>query len=152
MRTLASLALIASFAFAVGCGGEKVLSPIELEVKNRSECEVIAVRQTGYDPSTSEEPARTLAETQAIGGEVLGAGAPEKPAEKGAEKPAAAANAGDTGSGALIGGLRRRQETQKMVTLARDNPEYGVWVASRKAYRAAFDTCMASRQPLPAAK
>jgi hypothetical protein len=61
--------------------------------------------------------------------------------------------AGEAGTGAaagaavggLIGGVRRHRETREMVTSTRPNPEYGEYVAKKKAYKSALDACLASR-------
>jgi len=150
-----SLLFAAALAATLACKpAEKALSPVELEAKNRGECHVVAVSQTQFDPSLAEEPVRTLSETHKQGGDVVGSGAIAKGAAKGAVVGVVGgAIAGDAGkgaaigagAGALIGGVRRRQETQKMVTTTRTNPEYTAYVAAKNAYRNAFDSCMTSR-------
>lgn len=158
-----ALVLAAALAATLACKpAEKVLSPVELEAKNRGECHVIAVSQSQFDPTLAEEPVRTISETHKQGGDVVGSGAIAKGAAKGAVVGVVGgAIAGDAGkgaaigagAGALIGGVRRRQETQKMVTTTRANPEYTQYVAAKNAYRSAFDACMTSRlAPPPQAK
>ena len=56
------------------------------------------------------------------------------------------------GGGALIGGVRRHRETKEMVTSTRTNPEYTAYVASKDAYRSAFDGCMNARAAQPVAQ
>jgi hypothetical protein len=131
------------------------LTPLEREAKNRGECHVIAVSQSQFDPTLAEEePERTISETRKAGGDVVGSGAVAKGAAKGAVGGVlVGAIAGDAGkgaaigagAGALIGGVRRRQETQKMVTTTRTNPAYTAFVGKKNAYRSAFDACMNAR-------
>jgi hypothetical protein len=136
------------------------LSPIEREAKNRGECHVIAVSQSQFDPTLADEPVRTISETHKAGGDVVGSGAVAKGAVKGAVGGVVVgAIAGDAGkgaaigagAGALIGGVRRRQETQKMVTTTRTNPAYTEYVARKDAYRSSFDACMSARNAPPTA-
>jgi len=44
-----------------------------------------------------------------------------------------------------MGGMRRRQETNEMVTRTYANPEYEKYNAGRKAFKSKFDACMAVR-------
>lgn len=68
---------------------------------------------------------------------MIGSGAVAKGAVKGP--------IGGAGAGALIGGVRRHKDTQKMVTTTRTNPEYTAFVEVKNAYRNAFDACMTER-------
>ena len=123
---------------------------------------MIAVSQSQFDPTTrGGAGAHDLTETHKQGGDVVGSGAIAKGAAKGAVVGVVGgAIAGDAGkgaaigagAGALIGGVRRRQETQKMVTTTRRNPAYTQYVAKKDAYRSAFDACMNSRIAPPAAQ
>lgn len=157
-----ALAVLAAIGLVLGCKpAEKPLSPVELEAKNRGECHVLAVGQSRFDPTLAEEPPpRTISETHQRGGDVVGSGAVAKGAVKGAVGGVVVgAIAGDAGkgaaigagAGALIGGVRRKRETQEMVTTTRTNPEYTAYVESKNAYRTAFDACMTARatQPVP---
>ncbi len=158
----ASITLISVLACKPAEPPAPQLSPLELEAKNRGECHVIAVSQSQFDPTLAEEPPpRTLSETHKAGGDVVGSGAIAKGAAKGAVGGVVVgAIAGDAGkgaaigagAGALIGGVKRRQETQKMVTTTRTNPAYTEYVAKKDAYRASFDACMSARIAPPAAK
>jgi hypothetical protein len=158
-----ALTLLAVVGLALGCKpAVPELTPLEKEAKNRGECHVVAVSQSQFDPTlAAEEPVRTLSDTHKAGGDVVGSGAIAKGAAKGAVVGviggAIAGNAGagaaiGAGAGGLIGGVQRRKETEKMVTTTRTNPEYTAYVASKNAYRNAFDACMASRIAPPAVK
>jgi len=160
------------FAVALGLSGgckpaEKVLTPAEIqalavqkEAQDRGECQMLAVSQSGFDPTTADDPPpRTISSTQKAGGDVVGSGAIAKGAAKGAVVGVVGgAIAGDAGkgaaigagAGALIGGVRRRQETQRMVTTTSTNPEYTAYVQKKDAYRGAFDACMKERKAPPA--
>ncbi len=166
-HTRRALAALAAVALAFGCKpAEKPLTPEELqaralakEAQDRSECHVIAVSQSGFDPTLADEPPpRTISETHKQGGDVVGSGAVAKGAVVGGlvgvAGGAIAGNAGagaaiGAGAGALMGGVRRHRETQKMVTTTRQNPEYAAWVAKKDGYRRAFDSCMTSRSAPP---
>ena len=161
-RSGIALALLAAFGLSVGCKpAEKPLTPLEQEAKDRGECHVLAVSQSRFDPTLADEPVRTLSDTHKAGGDVIGSGAVAKGAVKGAlGGVVVGAIAGDAGkgaaigagAGALIGGVRRRQATQKLVTTTRTNPEYTAYVASKNAYRSAFDACMTARASKPVAQ
>jgi hypothetical protein len=163
MRTArVALSSLLALGLSLGCKPpEPELTPVEREAKDRGECHVIAVSQSGFDPTVAgEPPPRTISETHKAGGEVVGSGAIAKGAAKGAlVGVAGGAIAGDAGkgaaigagAGALIGGVRRHRETQKMVTTSRENPEYAAWVAQKNAYRSAFDACLSARQAPPVA-
>jgi hypothetical protein len=162
-RARITLVALAAAALAFGCKpAEKPLTPEEIqalaiqkEAQDRAECHVIAVSQSGFDPTLAEEPPpRTISEQHKAGGDVVGSGAVAKGAAKGAVGGVVVgAIAGDAGkgaaigagAGALIGGVRRHRETQKMVTTTRTNPDYTAWVARKDGYRGAFDACMNSR-------
>lgn len=155
--------VLAGLVAVSGCKPkEPELTPLEREAKNRGECHVVAVSQSQFDPTLAEEePARTISETHKKGGDVVGSGAIAGGAVKGAVGGVVVgAIAGDAGkgaaigagAGALIGGVRRRQETQKMVTTTRPNPAYTAYVEKKNAYRGAFDACMNARVAPPAAQ
>ena len=161
-RLRIALALLAAVGLSLACKpAEKPLTPLEQEAKDRGECHVLAVSQTRFDPTLADEPVRTISETHKKGGDVVGSGAIAGGAVKGAVGGVViGAIAGDAGkgaaigagAGALIGGVRRRQETQKMVTTTRTNPEYTVYVEAKNAYRGAFDACMTARAAKPVAQ
>jgi len=162
-RARIALALLAAVGVSLGCKpAVPELTPLEKEAKDRGECQVLAVNQSRFDPTLAEEPVRTLSDTHKAGGDVVGSGAIVKGAAGGAVLGVVGgAIAGDAGKGAaigaaggaLIGGVRRRQATQKMVTTTRTNPEYTAYLASKDAYRDAFDACMTARlAPPPASK
>jgi len=148
----AALWLLASLLL-VAC--EKELTPAERAARDRSECQALATQQSGFDPLTAEEPARTISTTSRRGGQVVGSGAVVEGAAKGAllgvVGGAIMGNAGrGAGAGAAIGGLvggaRRYEETNEMVTHTQTNPAYTEYVAARNSFKAAFESCLAQRQ------
>jgi uncharacterized protein YcfJ len=154
MRAIVVVSVVLALA---GC--EKELTPTEKAAKDRSECMVVATEQSGFDPITAEEPARTISSSHkrgsdaketvvdvgkgAAGGAVLGV--------------VGGAIAGDVGKGAgagaavggLIGGYRNYKKRQEVVTTTRPNPEYEAFAASKQAYRGALEQCLASRAEAP---
>jgi len=155
-----ALSLVAALAACQRETPPPELSPLEKEAKARAECHVMAVSQSQFDPTMAEAPPQTISETKQAGGDVVGSGAIAGGAAKGAlVGVAAGAVAGDAGKGAaagavaggLIGGMRRRQETKKMVTTTRTNPEYTAYLAKKEQYRQVFDACLTARLAPPAA-
>jgi len=141
---------------SVAC--EKPLTPEEKAAKDRSECSVVAIDQSGFDPITAEEPARTISSTHQRGGDVVGSGAIVEGAAKGAVLGVVGgAIMGNAGGGAaagaavggLVGGARRHRETQEMVTTTRPNPEHAEYVAAKTAYKNALEQCLAARAGAP---
>lgn len=137
---------------------EPPLTPTEKAAKDRSECSVVAIDQSGFDPVTAEEPPRTLSSTHQRGGEVVGSGAIVEGAAKGAVVGVVGgAILGSAGKGAaagaavggLMGGARRHRETQEMVTSTRPNPEYAKYSAAKTAYKNALEQCLTSRAGAP---
>jgi hypothetical protein len=139
---------------------EPKLSAAEQAAKDRTECQALATQQSGFDPLTAEEPARTISSTHRRGGETLGSGAVVEGAAKGAVagviggaimgSPGKGAGAG-AAVGGLIGGVRRHKETNEMVTSTRTNPDYTAFVASRKDFKTSFEGCLAQRKAAHAA-
>jgi hypothetical protein len=147
-RTTALLALC-----VLAC--EPELTPIEKAAKDRSECHVLAIDQSGFDPVTAVEPPRTISSTHQRGGDLKG-GATS--AAKGAVGGAVAgvvggAILGETGRGAaagaavggLIGGAQYYKKSKEMVTTTHPNPEYQQYVEAKNAYRSALEQCLAAR-------
>ena len=149
MRQVISLLLLLVLA---ACQQE--LSPAEKAAKDRSECQALATRQSGFDPLTAEDPERTISTTQRRGGQVVGSGAVVKGAAGGAALGAVGgAIMGSAGKGAaagaaiggLMGGVQRHRETNEMVTTTQTNPEYVRYTEAKDAFKAAFDQCLAGR-------
>jgi hypothetical protein len=147
-----AIALLALLALAA-C--QQQLSPAEKAAKDRSECQAVATRQSGFDPLMAEAPPRTISTTSRRGGEVVGSGAIVKGAAGGAVLGVVGgAIAGDVGAGAgagaaiggLLGGVKRHRETNEMVTRTHTNPEYEDYMAAKNAFRDAFDQCLAERE------
>jgi hypothetical protein len=141
---------------AVAC--ERALTPMEKAAKDRSECSVVAIDQSGFDPVTAEEPPRTISSSHQRGGEVVGSGAIAKGAAGGAVAGAVGgAIVGDAGKGAaagaavggLFGGVKRHRETKEIVTSTRPNPEYTKYAAAKKAYKNALEQCLTARARAP---
>lgn len=145
----ATLVLVTSAPIRVlGASAEEI-------AKDRSECQVVATRTSGFDPILAEEPPRTISSTERRGGEVVGSGAVVGGAARGAAVGAiGGAIAGDAGTGAaagaaigaLFGGARRHRETNEMVTHTQANPEYTAYKEAKDAFRASFDACMVQRE------
>jgi len=147
---------VAMLIALVGC--QKELTPTEKAAKDRSECSVVAIDQSGFDPVTAEEPPRTIASTHQRGGEVIGSGAVVKGAAEGAVVGVVGgAIMGEAGKGAaagaavggLMGGVKRHRETKEMVTTTRPNPEHAKYVAAKAAYKSALEQCLAARAEAP---
>jgi uncharacterized protein YcfJ len=141
---------------AVAC--ERALTPMEKAAKDRSECSVVAIDQSGFDPVTAEEPPRTISSTHQRGGEVVGSGAVVEGAAKGAVVGVVGgAIMGSAGKGAaagaavggLMGGARRHRETKEMVTSTRPNPEYTKYSAAKTAYKNGLEQCLTARARAP---
>lgn len=151
MRTRIALALVVVVG---GCQREPELSPMEQAARDRSECHMLAIEHSGFDPATAEAPPRTVSSTQQRGGDVVGSGAIARGAAKGAVVGViGGAIAGEAGTGAavgaaaggLIGGVRRHRETKEMVTTTLPNPDYQLYMQAKAAYRHALDQCLAER-------
>ena len=135
---------------AIACQPE--LTPTEKAAKDRSECSVIAIDQSGFDPVTAEEPPRTISSTHQRGGEVIGSGAVTKGAAGGAVAGVAAGRSWARPQGrrrgrrvgGLFGGVRRHRETQEMVTSTRPNPARRVR-RRQERLKSALDACLAAR-------
>jgi hypothetical protein len=46
----------------------------------------------------------------------------------------------------LLGGVKRHQQTNEMVTKTRTNPEYEQYKQAKNAFKSSFDACLAGRQ------
>ena len=154
-RWTVSLLLLQGILF-VACGRE--LTPTEKAAKDRSECSVMAIDQSGFDPVTAEAPPRSLASTHERGGDVVGSGAVVKGAAGGAVVGviggaimgnAGAGAAAGAAAGGLIGGVKRHRETKEMVTTTRPNPDYTNYIEAKSAYKNALEQCLAARAGEP---
>ena len=135
------------------------LTPMEKAAKDRSECSVVAIDQSGFDPVTAEEPPRTVSSTHERGGDLKeGAGSVVKGAAGGAVAGVVGgAIMGDVGKGAaagaaiggLVGGARHYQKSHEMVTSTRPNPEYTKYAAAKTAYKSALEQCLTARAEAP---
>jgi hypothetical protein len=145
MRRVLGLAVLA----VVAC--KPALTPTEQAAKDRSECMVVALDQTGFDPVTAEEPPRTVSSTHERGGTLEeGAGSVAEGAVGGAiMADAGKGAAAGAAAGGLIGGAKHYQESHEMVPTTRPNPEYQQYVANKAAYKSALDGCLAARAGAP---
>jgi uncharacterized protein YcfJ len=126
----------------------------EQQKKDKAECHVWAVDQTGFDPTTAEAPAQTVT-TALPKQKVVGSGAAVGGAARGAAVGAVTgAIMGDAGKGAaagaaggaLIGTMRRRQEVKSApTTQTQTNPEYAQYKANRDRYQKAVKACLSGR-------
>ena len=123
MRSAIPLAALAAAAL-VAC--KPPLTPTEKAAKDRSECMVVAIDQSGFDPITAEEPPRTVSTTRESGGTT---------------------QEGDA-AGGLIGGARHQKSGELMTTM-QPNPAYQEYVAKKAAYKSALDQCLAARAGAP---
>jgi hypothetical protein len=153
-RWITPLVLFAA-ASLVACDRAPELTPAEQAAKDRSECQALATRQSGFDPLTAPEPPpRTIQTTSRRGGEVVGSGAVVKGAAGGAALGAiGGAIMGDAGRGAgagaavggIMGGVKRHQQTNEMVTRSSPNPDYENYVNAKEGFSTAFEQCLAQR-------
>ena len=120
--------------------------------RDRAECHVWAVDQTGFDPSTANPPPSTITTTtqqgQAVGSGALARGA-ARGAAVGAVGGAIGGNAGKgaaigAGTGALIGGMRHREATRPQ-TISQTNPAYSEYQAKQNRYQRATKACLSAR-------
>jgi len=120
--------------------------------RDRAECHVWAVDQTGFDPSTANPPPSTITTTtqqgQAVGSGALARGA-ARGAAVGAVGGAIGGNAGKgaaigAGTGALIGGMRHREATRPQ-TISQTNPAYSDYKAKQNRYKKATKACLTAR-------
>ena len=138
---------------------EKELTPTEKAAKDRSECMVVATQQSGFDPVTAEEPARTVSSSHQRGGDLKGGAHDVGKGALGGAALGAVGGAimGDAGKGAgagaavggLIGGARYYQKSKETVTTTRPNPEYEQYAQAKAAYKSALEQCLASRAEAP---
>jgi hypothetical protein len=146
---------IALIGLLLSSGCEEELTLAERAAKDRSECQALATRQSGFDPLTAEAPARTISTTSRRGGKVVGEGDIVEGAAKGAVLGVVGgAIMGDAGKGAgagaaiggLMGGAKRHKETNEMVTRTHTNPAYTEYQEAKGAFKTSFDTCLAQRE------
>ncbi len=120
--------------------------------RDRADCHVWAVDQTGFDPSKATAPPSTITTTTQQG-QALGSGALARGAAKGAAVGAVGgAIGGNAGKGAaigaatgsLIGGMRHREATRPQ-TISQTNPAYTEYKAKQNRYKKAMKACLSAR-------
>jgi len=120
--------------------------------RDRAECHLWAVDQTGFDPSRVNPPPSTITTTTEQG-RAIGSGAPARGAARGAAVGAVGGaiggNAGKgaaigAASGALIGGMRHRDATRPQ-TITQTNPAYSEYKSKQNRYEKAMKACLSGR-------
>jgi hypothetical protein len=120
--------------------------------RDRADCHLWAVDQTGFDPSTAKPPPSTISTTTEQG-RAAGSGALARGAARGAAVGAVGgAIGGDAGKGAaigaatgtLIGGMRHRDATRPQ-TITETNPDYTAYKARQDRYTKAVKACLTAR-------
>lgn len=150
---LCALLALPAFAQDLVVYPAKGQSPEQLK-RDKGECHVWAVDETGFDPATAEAPSQTV--TTALPQEkVVGSGAAVRGAAGGAAAGAVTgAIMGDAGKGAaagaaggaLIGTMRRRREVKSAPTSeTHTNPAYTEYRAARDRYNKAVKACLSGR-------
>jgi hypothetical protein len=126
----------------------------EQQNKDKGECHVWAVNETGFDPSKTQAPPQTI--TQQVAKQpVTGSGARVRGAARGAAAGAVVGGiAGDAGKGAaagaaggaMMGGMRHRQQNRATPdTVEQPNPAYQEYQASFDRYSRAVKACLSAR-------
>ena len=154
LRWLSAAALLCSPAFA-----QDVVYPAqgqspEQQNKDKGECHVWAVNETGFDPTKTAAPPQTI--TQQVAKQpTTGSGARVRGAARGAAVGATAgAIGGDAGegaakgaaAGAMIGGMKHRQQNRATPdTVEQPNPAYQEYQASFDKYSRAVKACLSAR-------
>jgi len=120
--------------------------------RDRGDCHLWAVDQTGFDPSKVTPPPSTITTTTEQG-KAVGSGALARGAARGAAVGAVGgAIGGDAGKGAaigaatgsLIGGMRHRDATRPQ-TISQTNPAYTDYKARQDRYLKATKACLTAR-------
>jgi hypothetical protein len=124
----------------------------EQQKRDRADCHVWAVDQTGFDPTTATVPPSTVSYTTEQG-KAVGSGAVARGGARGAAVGAVGgAIGGDAGkgaaigaaTGALIGGMRHRDATRPQ-TITETNPAYSDYKAKLGRYKKATKACLTAR-------
>ena len=134
-------------------------TPAQKAAADRAECQALATQQSGFDPLTAEEPPRTVSSTHRRGGSGADvAGGAVEGAAKGAVlgvvggaimgSPGRGAGAG-AAIGGLMGGAKRYEKSNEMVTTTQTNPAWEQYSGQKRAFKSAFDACLAQRAAAP---
>lgn len=128
-------------------------SPEQMK-RDKGECHVWAVEESGFDPASATPPPQTVT-TQLEKQKVVGSGAAVRGAAGGAALGAVTgAIMGDAGKGAaagaaggaLIGTMRRSREVRNAPTSeTHTNPEWTQYQAQRDRYNKAVKACLSGK-------
>lgn len=126
----------------------------EQQQRDKGECHVWAVGESGFDPSKAQAPPPTITR-QVAQQPVTGSGARVRGAARGAAVGGAVgAIGGDAGegaakgaaAGALIGGMRRREQARSQPTSVEEpNPAYAEYTAGLDRYNRGLRACLSAR-------
>lgn len=127
----------------------------EQQQRDKGECHVWAVQQTGFDPATAQVPPQTIMSQGATPQPVTGSGARVQGAARGAAVGGVVGAIGDdagegaakgAAAGAMIGGMRRRQQNRAAAApVEQPNPAYQEYVAARDGYTRGVKACLSAR-------
>jgi hypothetical protein len=158
-RVLAQLAVIAIASAAVAQAPAvypaKGQSPEQIE-KDKGECHMWAVKESGFDPASRVAPPQTI--SVAVQPQpVTGSGARVRGAARGAaagavvgevadNDPGKGAAAGAAG-GAMVAGSRQRRANRAAAEAGstQPNPEYDKYVQDKSRYDGAVNACLTGR-------
>lgn len=127
-------------------------SPEQMD-KDKGECHMWAINESGFDPAVRVAPPQTITvqqpKQQATGGRLRGAA---RGAAVGAVAGEVAGNnpsggaAGGAAAGAMVGGMKQRQaNAAPPPTTTQPNPEYDVYMQDRARYDGAVKACLTGR-------
>jgi hypothetical protein len=127
----------------------------EQQQRDKGECHVWAVNETGFDPATAQAPPPTIMVQGAPQQPVTGSGARVRGAARGAAVGGVVGAIGDdagegaakgAAAGAMIGGMRRRQENRAAAQpTEQPNPAYQDYIAKRDGYTRGVKACLSAR-------
>jgi hypothetical protein len=133
-------------------------SPEQVE-KDKGECHMWAVKESGFDPAARSAPAPTITVQQPaqqpsgpsgerLRGAARGAAVGAVVGEVANDDAGSGAAAGAAG-GAMIGGMKQRQQAraaaQQPTTATQPNPEYEQYLADKARYDGAVKACLIGR-------
>ena len=127
----------------------------EQQQRDKGECHVWAVGETGFDPTTAQAPPPTIMVQGAAPQPVTGSGARARGAARGAAVGGVVGAIGDdagegaakgAAAGAMIGGMRKRQQNRAAAQpTEQPNPAYEDYVAKRDGYTRGVKACLSAR-------
>ena len=127
----------------------------EQQQRDKGECHVWAVNESGFDPATAQAPPPTIMSQGSAPQPVTGSGARVQGAARGAAVGGVVGAIGDdagegaakgAAAGAMIGGMRRRQQNRAAAQpVEQPNPAYQDYVAKRDGYTRGVKACLSAR-------